>query len=100
MKYPVDRFACSITPTRGLLCPMSIVVGNVPLEISKYYYHFIWHGGEIEGKVADIRPRISSIPSGGQEVKLNLNYAHDEAVSPKLVFMGLHWGAGDSPARR
>ena len=54
---------------------------------------------EIEGKVADIRPRRSPIPLGGLEVKLNLTFTAegpimhmmtDEAVSPRLVFMRLH----------
>ena len=56
--------ACSIihtTPTRGLLFPTSLVVGHVLLEISKYCYHFIRHGEEIEGKVADIWPSRSPI---------------------------------------
>ena len=53
---------------------MSIVVGHVPLEISKYCYHFLRHGGEIIGKVSDIRPRRSPILSGGLEVKLNLTF--------------------------
>ena len=59
---------------------MSIVVGHVPIEISKYCYHFIRHGGEIEGKVADIRPRRFLIPSGGLEVKLNLTFTAEGPV--------------------
>jgi hypothetical protein len=59
---------------------MSIVVGHVPLEISKYCYHFIRHGGEIEGKVEDIRPRRSPIPSGGLEVKLNLTFTAEGPI--------------------
>lgn len=41
------------------------------LEISKFCYYFmiIQHNGEIDGKVANIRPRRSPIPAGGQEIK-------------------------------
>ena len=60
--------------------PMSIVVGHVPLEISKYCYHFIRYGGEIEEKGADIQPRRSPIPSGGLEVKLNLTFTAEGSI--------------------
>jgi hypothetical protein len=74
---------------------MSIVVGHVPLEISKYCYHFIRHGGEIEGKVEDIRPRRSPIPSGGLEVKLNLTFTAEGAIMHMMrQFRGTTRGAG------
>ena len=71
--------------TDAVTC-VSNVVGHVPLEISKYCYHFIRHGGEIEGKVADIRPRRSPIPLGGLEVKLNLSFTvHNEGPSIHMM---------------
>ena len=65
---------------QGLLCARSIVVGHFPLEISKYCYHLIRHGGEIEGKVADLRPRRSPIPSGGLKDKLNLTFTAERPI--------------------
>ena len=38
------------------------------------------HGGEIEGQVADIRPRRSPIPSGGLEMKLNLIFTAEGPI--------------------
>ena len=37
------------------------------------------HGGLITGAVEDAKPRCSSIPSGGQEIKLRLTF---RAVAP------------------
>ena len=65
LKY--DRYACAIKrieKSQGVLIPMLTTVGHVPLEISKFCYYFMNHGGEIEGKVIDNRPRRSPIPSG------------------------------------
>ena len=75
-------------------------VSNVHLcwTYPKYCYHFIRHGGEIEGKFADIRPRRSPNPSGELEVKLNLTFTAEGPIMHMmrqfLVLMGLHWGAG------
>ena len=70
---------------------MSIVVGHVPLEISKYCYHLIRHGGEIEEKGADIRPRISLIPSGGLNVKLELTFTAEDPLMRQFLRDSYSW---------
>ena len=70
--------------------PILTTVGHVPLEISKFCYH----GGDIEGKVIDIRPRRSPIPSGGLEIKLLLTFCGPGPVVDKMkqIVRGLYLG--------
>ena len=77
----IDRFSCAVRrlKTRGLVAPILVTVGHVPLEISKLCHFFLMHGGEISGVVEDIVPRRSPIPSGGLEIKLKATF---KAVAP------------------
>ena len=82
-----DRYACAIKTiikSTGVLIPTLSTVGHVPLEISKYCYYFIQHDGEINGKVVDLRPRRSPIPSGGLEIKLLLNFKARGRIADKM----------------
>ena len=54
------------------------------MEISKFCYYFMNHGGDIEGKVLDIRPRRSPIPSGGLEIKLLLTFCGPGTIVDKM----------------
>ena len=71
-----DRFACAVKCVlqSGVLHPVRRTVGHIPLEISKYFHHFLSRFGTIEGKVEDTHPRRSPIPSGGLEIKLKLTF--------------------------
>ena len=68
-----------------LLNPQAIVtVGHVPLEVSKLCYFFMQHGGRITGKVFDTKRRLSPIPSGGLEIKLQLTFTGQGDLSCKM----------------
>ena len=101
LKY--DRYACAIKrikQSQGVLIPTLATVGHIPLEISKFCSYFMDHGGEIEGKVVEVRPRRSPIPSGGLEIKLLLTFCSSGPIVDKTettrkrglfpLFLGIH----------
>ena len=45
-----------------------VVVGHVPLEISRFVYFFLERGGSIEAKVYQTKCEVSPIPKGGLEI--------------------------------
>ena len=63
---------------------MYVTVGHVPLEVSKLCYFFMQHGGRITGKVFDTKRRLSPIPSGGLEIKLQLTFTGQGDLSCKM----------------
>ena len=86
----VDRYACAVKkkpPVSSILLnPQAIVtVGHVPLEVSKLCYFFMQHGGRITGKVFDTKRRLSPIPSGGLEIKLQLTFTGQGDLSCKMT---------------
>ena len=73
----IDRYACAVqvSEIQGVLVPTTFTVGHVPMEISRCFWFFIDLGGLISGKVIDVKPRRSPIPSAGLEVKLCLTFS-------------------------
>ena len=71
----IDPYFCAKTISRmDKIDPAT--VGHIPREISRFVYFFLHEQGAISGKVVNTEPRISSIPEGGLEIKLLLNFTH------------------------
>ena len=64
-----------IVGIKGVLVPNKITVGHVPMELSRFIWFFIDLGGNVTGRVIDIKPRRSPIPSAGLEIKLMLTFS-------------------------
>ena len=65
-----DPFAISINASlKGKLTAFD-AVGHVPRDISRFCRYFLNYGGELEGRVRDVRYRKSPIPKGGLEIPI------------------------------
>ena len=59
----------SIAFTRKTIVYLTpVVVGHVPLEISRFVYFFLERGGSVEAKVYRTKCEVSPIPKGGLEI--------------------------------
>ena len=54
------------------------IVGNFPLEISRYVWFFMDRGGRIGAKVHSPRYRRSPIPKGGLEIIVKMTFTIEE----------------------
>ena len=55
------------------------VVGHVPLEILRFVYFFLHHGGSIDAVVEDEKYRPSPIAKGGLEIVLRATFKTDDS---------------------
>ena len=76
-KNLIDPYACAvqISEIKCTLVPNKTTVGHVPMELSRFIWFFIDLGGNVTGRVIDIKPRRSPIPSAGLEIKLMLTFS-------------------------
>ena len=72
----VYRYCGAVKRTKadGVVAPIKLTFGHVPLDFSRFCHYFLANGGTICGIVDDTRPRRSPIPSGGLEIKLKLKF--------------------------
>ena len=50
------------------------IVGHFPMEISRFVYYFIRHGGKVSGKVDRSKYQASPIPKGGLEIIVDATF--------------------------
>ena len=67
MTLRFDPFSIAFTRTSiEYLTPL--MVGHIPLEISKFFYFFLERGGKMEAKIYRTKCEESPIPKGGLEI--------------------------------
>ena len=72
-----DPYSIAITrKTRARL--VADIVGHFPLEISRFIWFFINHGGRVRCIVHDPKYRPSPIPKGGLEIILKVTFAIED----------------------
>ncbi len=72
-----DKYAISVKRDH-------LIVGHIPIELSKFCYFFIKRGGIITVEVVDINRRISDLPQGGLEIPAQLIFVGSEKDVDKL----------------
>ena len=82
----VYRYCCAVKRTKadGVVAPIKLTVGHVPLEVSRFCHYFLANGGTICWIDDDTRPRRSLIPSGGLEIKLKLKFQVPAKFADKM----------------
>ena len=68
----------------------SDTVGHIPREISRFIYFFMEIGGMVEGTVVDLAKIRSPMPSGGLEIKLELEQYSRHTEIPISCASGRH----------
>lgn len=56
------------------------VVGHIPIEDSRMYYHFEAHGGKIAAVVTSASHKVSPIPKRGLEIPIKVTFWHTSTV--------------------
>ena len=70
--------------SKGKLSP--VLIGHVPLEISRQCYFFMKHAGDITARVINpVTKRTSPIENGGYEVLIVLKFTHNDAEKADIM---------------
>ena len=81
----VDPYACAIK-VKNRFFDSLITVGHIPREISWHLHFFIKiEGGKVIGHVKSLTYKLSSIPSGGLEIPLQLTFTCDDKLTLNLM---------------
>lgn len=81
VQFETDKAALQVDPhsiawtikNRAKLIPE--VVGHIPMEISRFVYYFLRHGGKVSATVKYEKYRASPIPKGGLEIVIQATFS-------------------------